>query len=527
MIVDFRPAPLQAEVYDFVEATLLTSRPIADPFRTVQVTATLNNISIAGFCDSPDGTVFRVRFMPTTLGEHRYRIIFRHAGEEQHFEGQFTATKSNRKGILQADGWGFRWSGTQEAFFWNGTTAYMMAGLSETKITEAIERLAALGVNRIRVSLSPTRQKDGGRWYEPQVAPRADFSYCYSPWVCANPEVWDDPQPDTTRFDVAYWQKFERLLTQARSHNMIVQVVFFTDAQEAQNYPFMRPAPKAEGASDFDHATRADDPNEHLYYAYTATRLAAFSNVEWCITNEWALFQSNAWVDEMGTFLRAQDPYGHLCSVHGHGHFPFRMSPWCTHALFQSWDEHGSYDFMLGNLIDQEATGRIIPQVNDEYGYEDHYPGPWGGARVAPARNADSRRRLAWEITMAGCHQTTGESAVSSTGGWINGLGDSGELLTYHQHLRAFFEAIPGWERLTPETGSVNGPGVLCLSEDNRFVVAYISGSGEIEVTLPGEWQGRWFNPRTGKWVIHPRLDQTPQGSPNDDWVLLLAQGDL
>lgn len=433
-------------VYEFFEVRIQAHHPIADPFRMMQVVGTLNGKTITGFCDSQDGTTYRVRFMPTQPGEHTYTVT---VGEES-FSGSFVAAPSESLGLLQADGWGFRWSGTQEPFFWNATTAYLMAGLSDEALSGAIERLASFGINRIRVSLCPSRQRDGGRWFEPQVGHRADFSYLYSPWLCAQPDVWDDPKPDTTRFDVGYWQKFERLLAQAQRHNIIVQVIFFTDAQEAQNYPFERPTPKAEGTSDFDHSTRKSDANECLYYAYAAARFSAFSNVEWCLTNEWALFQSNAWVDEIGEFLRSQDPYGHLMSVHGHGHFPFRSSAWCTHALFQSWDEHGSYDWLLKNRAEQEATGRILPQINEEYGYEDHYPGPWGGARIAPARSAETRRRLAWEMVMAGCHQTTGESAESGAGGWINGLGTKNELLGYHKHLREFFEAIPGWETLQP-----------------------------------------------------------------------------
>ena len=51
---------------------------------------------------------------------------------------------------------------------------------------------------------------------------------------------------------------------------------------------------------------------------------------------------------------------------------------------------------------------------------------------------------------MAGCHQTTGESAASGAGGWINGLSDKDELLTHHKALRESFEAIPEWQTLQP-----------------------------------------------------------------------------
>jgi hypothetical protein len=450
MTLTFHPQSDTVACYDDFEVLIRTHNPIADPFRTVKVTASFDGKTIEGFCDSQDGSVYRVRFLATSPGEHAYTVSFTQGETYESFSGSVVAEKSASQGILRAKDWGFVWSETNEPFFWNSTTCYLMAGLSDEKIIEALDRLASFGVNRVRVSLCPSRQSDGGRWYESQVGQREDFSYLYSPWLCATPDIWDDPRPDTTRFDVRYWQKFERLLTHARKKNILVQVVFFTDAQEKQNYPFERPAPKPEGARDFDHSTRKTDENERIYYAYAAARFSAFTNVEWCLTNEWMLFQSNAWADEIGTFLREKDPYAHLMSVHGDYYFPFRESPWCTHALYQKWDESGSYDYMLKNRQEQKATGRVIPQVNDEYGYEDHYPGPWGGARVAPARNGESRIRLAWEMTMAGCHQTTGESAASGVGGWINGFGDKSELLLGHKTLKEFFEAIPNWQMLQP-----------------------------------------------------------------------------
>jgi hypothetical protein len=117
---------------------------------------------------------------------------------------------------------------------------------------------------------------------------------------------------------------------------------------------------------------------EQLYYRYTCARLASFANLMWDVTNEYQLFRDEAWVNRMGAFLKECDPYDRLASVHGHGKFPFRASRWADFAMYQSWDEHGGYRFMLKNRREQAAAGRPMPQVNEEYGYEDHYPYPWG-----------------------------------------------------------------------------------------------------------------------------------------------------
>lgn len=134
MPFQFVPAPSVAPIYEFAEATLVSPRSIPNPFSAVEVTGELNGKAITGFCDSQTGGVYRIRFMPTSPGEHRYTASIRHGSEEARFEGAFTAVAGPLKGLLTADGWGFRWSGTGEPFFWNSTTAYLMAGLSEDRI---------------------------------------------------------------------------------------------------------------------------------------------------------------------------------------------------------------------------------------------------------------------------------------------------------------------------------------------------------------------------------------------------------
>jgi hypothetical protein len=154
-----------------------------------------------------------------------------------------------------------------------------------------------------------------------------------------------------------------------------------------------------------------------------------------------------------------------------------------------------------------------LPIVNEEYGYEDHYPGPWGGGKSAPARSADSRRRLAWEISMAGGYQTTGESAANGLGGWINGLGDdSMTMLDGYRLLRTFFESIPWW-RMEPRPDLVAAP-VRCLAETGVRHVVYSPDGRVPETRFPTDgFRTRIFNPRSG--------DFTDAVSDSGDWVFL------
>ncbi|MFZ4506149.1 MAG: DUF4038 domain-containing protein [Fimbriimonas sp.] len=460
------------EIFDFVEVELPASSASC---RVTTPSGT--GFSVPTF--SQGGSV-RARIMPLTAGVYRWEV--------EGASGEFEAIASSRKGILEADGWNFRWSGSKEPFFWTSTTAYMLAGLREDLALAAIDRLAAQGVNRIRVSLCPSRQPSGERWMEPQVTESDTFTFRYGPWVADNPTSVLEPQFDTSRFDEAYWAKFERLLARARDHDMVVQVIFFTDAQEDQNYPF-------------DRDRLGDDPAERRYYEHAVARLGAFSNVEWCITNEWALFRPDQWVEAIGQFLAEIDPYHHPISVHGHGHFPFRASPWCSHALFQVWDEHGAYAWMREKRAQQLDAGQAKPQINDENGYQDHYPFPWGEARTAPARDDESRARLAWEIVMAGGWVTQGESAASGRGGWINGY-EEGEspLFTRLRHLRDFFTSFDWW-RTEPTDGIASGH-TFCRAKPGICYAVYAFAGSSFALSLPdeGPWDVDAFNPRSGEW---------------------------
>ena len=241
----------------------------------------------------------------------------------------------------------------------------------------------------------------------------------------------------------------------------------------------------------------------------------------------------------MGTLIKQQDPYKHLTSTHGHGDFRFRTSAWADFAMYQSWDESGGYDFMLKNRLEQEKTGRMIPQVNEEYGYEDHYPQGWGGNRVAPARSADTRRRLAWEIYMAGGYQTTGERATTPDGGgWINGRGGEDKtMLEYYGHIYDFFTSITWW-KLHPEPKLLVSftPGNKTAPYASQKVLTSRNAEGDLAViympvggvvTLNGDMlkdglKPMWFSPRDGgiriARALRPKVYRTPDAN---DWILL------
>ena len=410
----------QVACYEYVEVTaVLDTIPQGNPFTDLNFSGTFGSgegtiSKVEGFCDSPDGKVFRIRFMPSHTGDYTYSVKLSGETITASHSGRFKTVRGTHSGIVRIDPVHpshFIWDGSGKHYFWNSTTTYWLLGWQdEAIIRESLDRLAGLGINRIRVALN-ARTHNGMRWKEPLVLPSQDFQFRLAPWPAARPDNIENPGYDLTRFAVSHFQKTERMLQHADKLGIVVSLIFHLDGADQGVDPFGK-----------ENMGKQD---EQRYYRYCIARFAAFANIMWDVTNEWHLFRNETWVETMGKLIKQYDPYNHTTSVHGTGHFPFRSSAWCDYAMYQCWDEHGGYDFMLKQRREQEKTGKPMPQINEEYGYEDHYPYPWGEKRKWPLRIAESRRKLAWEISMAGAYQTTGERAnILGYGGWITGRGN-------------------------------------------------------------------------------------------------------
>jgi len=516
--LEFSEPPAEVETYDFAEFVIRVSDPdVANPFTDASVEGHFAQqgsepVAVDGFCDSTDGSVFRIRFMPSRPGRHEYSVTYRDQGLERTQTGSFHAVASGRKGQLRLDPANrqhFIWEGTGEHYFWNGTTTYYLMGWDDETIRQSIDRLQRLKINRLRV-LVYGRNKPRP-WGQP-VVPTENFQLHLNPWVAERPEDIENPGFDLERFNVDHWRKYERLLRYARDKDVIISVIFFIGGQ-ALPTPF-----------------EADSEEERLYYRYAVARLAAFSNVTWDLGNEYNFHRKAPdWADRMGHLVKQWDPYDHLTSAHNVVHRTPK-STWLDMQLIQRWDS-GQTGYMLGHRAAQEKTGYVIPQVNEEYGYEDlweKYPGH---------RAAETRRKDAWEISMAGCYQTTGESARRGTGvapdtggGWVNGRGDDEMIMLIgYGHIVDFFTAFDWWN-CQPLSDAVEGA-ASCLGKPGQLYILYFREGGRANVQLTEHpYRGRWFNPRTGRWEGACQGSgpgwTTPPTPHNEDCVLWLERDD-
>jgi hypothetical protein len=532
--LSFSQSGSSVESYDFVEVTInVEGFDSTNPFTDAAVTGSFGKsggteqTGVEGFCDAPDGSVFRVRFMPSSPGDYTYSLTYRQGSFEKSHQGTFRAADGRRRGPIRIDPkypWHFIWEGTGEHYFHNGTTAFYLPGWSDERvILDSIQRLSRLKINRMRVFLA------GGIdtfWGEP-IMPGENFTIFLRPWIAKEPKSLEHPGIDYSRFDVAYWRKWERMLRFARERDMIISAIMDTYSHKAQ----------APALSD----------HERRYFRYAAARLGAFSNLTWDLGDDLDSFRDEKWAHEMGTLLVTSDPSHHLATSHPvHREHQDRASGWFGFTSIQNWSRR-QHELMLDERQIQMRTGRIIPQLNEEYGYEDHYP-HW--APAPPGNSSDVLRRVAWDIAMAGCYGTAGETARRGTniwpdtgGGFYNGRGDDTMvMLKGYGHMADFFTSFEWWK--TEPHDELVSRGAYCLAKPgeiyavylpqrplcgNKEALEYEKECGPVTIKLePGTYEAYWFGASTGEKVpLAPAKGPTwslPEAPSGLDWALLLQK---
>ncbi len=522
------------EAYDYVEVTLNVASPDAkNPFMEAVVSGQFGKVgenrrlAVDGFCDSADGGVFRVRFMPWAPGDYSYSVTYRQGGFEKTHTGSFRASDGRRRGPIRVDPaypWHFIWEGTGEHYFFNGTTAFWLMGFREDRVINySIERLHQLKINRLRVLLAGAAEL---LWGEP-VMSGDNFTLFLRPWMAEKPESLDNPGIDFTRFNIPYWQKWERMLRFARERNVIISVILDISTHHAQ-------AP-------------AGSEDERRYFRYAVSRLSAFSNITYDLGDDLDSFRDEKWAHATGTLIEGWDPYKHLASSHPvHRENQDRASEWFGFTSIQNWS-HQQHALMLEEREIQKKTGRIIPQTNEEYGYEDHYP-HWAAA--PPGESAETLRQMAWDIAMAGAYGTAGESCRRGTnvwpdagGGWINGRGDDTQVMFKgYGHMVDFFTSFEWW-KTEPHDELVNS-GAYCLAKPGEIYAVYVplgrlcgnrehfgyqNECGDVTIKLePGIYEAKWFSATTGEIVPLPAVQGPAWTLPKPpgwmDWALLLKK---
>ncbi len=97
-------------VFDFIEVTatvraLSAHNPFTDAVLTgdFEPAGSAPGAAMEGFCDSTNGSLYRIRFMPSKADVYSLHVTFKDGQERYIYSGQFTATDQHRRGPLRID----------------------------------------------------------------------------------------------------------------------------------------------------------------------------------------------------------------------------------------------------------------------------------------------------------------------------------------------------------------------------------------------------------------------------------------
>jgi hypothetical protein len=302
----------------------------------------------------------------------------------------------------------------------------------------------------------------------------------------------------------------------------------------------------------WDNRQFGTDQQNDRFVQYVVSRYAGYTNVIWCLANEWDLSsrgnqykgayrQDKADFDRMGALARegdawmAEGAFVRPLSIHNTTiGFEFFGSRWTTYAIIQygGWNPDYTNGDQWGNAGIVHNLGHNMPVVNDEYGYIDQtYPKPRVRVNITRTR----LRGAIWGIATAGGFGSAGDFRVTRdgmgnvevTGDWLDAPEEYGDL----KRMIDFFttKGIEYWKMSSRNGLLTAGTRTYVLEEAGRQYVIYAAAGGAFSVSIaPGTYSARGYNPRTGEDVA---LGEVSGGGSRsftapdaNDWVVYLMK---
>nr|WP_243446202.1 DUF5060 domain-containing protein [Polymorphobacter fuscus] len=312
-----------------------------NPFDDVTLEAVFESggrqIRVPGFYDG-DG-VYRIRFSPPDTGAWVWRTAS-NAPALDNRSGRFAciAPRAGNHGPVRVSKDGYHFVHADGTPFRQiGTTSYSWALQSDAKCAETLATLKGGPFNKMRMLVFPN---------VPSVAT--------DPFVRTGAalDAWDP-----TRFDPAYFRRFEDRIRRLGALGIEADVILFHPYDEKRGYSDMK---------------RADDAR---YIRYVAARFGAFRNVWWSMANEYDNIKTKTMADWDHLFgvLVAADPHDRLRSIHQINTYYDHRKPWITHASVQNGAA------VLDDLrAELHRAMTLKPVVFDEVVYEGNSTKRWG-----------------------------------------------------------------------------------------------------------------------------------------------------
>ena len=508
--------PLQAVKWSMLELPLQAQSSYDNPYVDVTVTATFTGPTGSGITKNTQGFwdgghTFKVRFTPTIAGTWVYSIKSTPSDAGLVRSGTIKVSEQDpaEHGFLRRDPfrpYNFVFDdGTH--FFIMGQTYYdiieNVAGGGSWK--KAIRNSKSYGFDKVRILLyswGPAPSLNGALFKD--IIPydrgtRAHKQNMYS-------------TGDHDRVNISFWRKLDNLISYLKSEGMIADIILFSDG-------------------DYTYGTNTQNSR---YIRYVLARLSAYTNVIWCMANEYdyippwatgseAVAKANGFTDGegytaadaqlnfLGTGVHENDPYMMSDSIasaprplssHQHSQLAFLWynlagtvlaSNWFTIASIQAHTFYPSdaaswtsiYGDVNGNKGSLTNRTHDMPIVNEEYSY---------------AGNGDTRtvaRNAIWGIVIGGGYGTFGGDLTPPSfpifsGEWVNQPLFYGDIKV----MMNFMTRLPYWD-MTPRNDKVS-------SSESRVYALGMAGNYILYVANGGTFI---FNAAPSSTCLVERLD--------------------
>lgn len=404
------------EKWDRFETTLKGPHT-RNNFREVTLKATFvhrdTTITVNGFCDGDD--VYRIRLMPTRTGRWTYTTTSNRS-ELNRQKGAFecVAPTGNNHGPVRVRGTHHFCYADGTPYYAFGTTAYAWTHMDQGVEELTLASLADARFNKVRMCVFPKNYN---------LVKEEPTRY---PYVIRKESVNAQGEKafewDFDRFDPAFFQHLEQRIDDLRRIGVEADLIIF--------HPYDK------GRWGFD--AMPNDVNVR-YIEYLTARLASFRNVWWSMANEFDYVKpktNDDW-DMLARTVVANDPYRHLCSIHGSTATYYKYwNPEYTHTSIQ--DEGPVSDFGRASIV-----RNIYPKpvVFDEVCYEGNLSSRWGRL------SGEEMLHNIWQGLIAGTYVTHGECYMyrdhSDTIFWAKGGEWKGTSWRRIGFTRDIIEALP------------------------------------------------------------------------------------
>ncbi len=281
----------------------------------------------------------------------------------------------------------------------------------------------------------------------------------------------NNDQPDQSRMNLAYWRHYDQVMAALNERGMQAHMLIKV-YNKMVNWP------------------RHGSDEENLFFRWLLARYAAYPNVIWDFSkeanNEKDLAYKQGWLK----WLRDNDPYHHLITVHDDAKTN-DSGAYDDLTDFRASQQHSNFH----ETILRQRAHRAWPVANVESDYECG-PGGVSDRTYSKAMTAEQMLRTLWEIQMAGGY--TAYYYTYTAWDVIRPL-DVPPGYSYLKHFGDFWRATAFW-KLEPSDKLVNHG--WCLSDPGQEYVVFQNEPQPFTLEIAGAeapLAAEWFNPQTGK----------------------------